>query len=397
MRAVTIRLSAIQGAYGLLGGAYLPFFSASLAARGMPAATIGLLLALATLLRIAIAPFAGLVADARDDRRSVMLVFTLLSVGGFVVLALVQDGAAIFWSATAAIVLWGATSPILESATLRAAEREGLSYGQVRVWLSIAFVGGNIVSGFAAARFGLGIIAPWLALSAVLQLLAILALPVEKTGPPAGSFVLHFRATFAEARELLSHPVFFLFLTVTSLIQGSHVVYYTYAGLFWRNQGMSAAEIGLIWPLGVLAEIALFVFSAHVVRRIDAVHLMAIGAVACAIRWTLMAFDPGLPLLVTTQFLHGLTFAVPHLGAMYFILRATPPRLSATAQSLYSVSIGLVSSIALLPAGHFYAAWDERIFLIMSAMAAVAALLCVALGVGWNRGRLTETFAGRQA
>jgi PPP family 3-phenylpropionic acid transporter len=191
--------------------------------------------------------------------------------------------------------------------------------------------------------------------------------------------------------------VFFLFLAVTSLIQGSHIVYYTYAGLFWRNQGMSAAEIGLVWPLGVLAEILLFVFSAHVVRRIDAVHLMAIGAIACAIRWTLMAFGPSLPVLLATQFLHGLTFAVPHLGAMYFILRATPPRLSATAQSLYSVSTGLVSSIALLPAGHFYAAWGERIFLIMSGMAMIAGLLSLALGTAWNRGRLTETAAGRPA
>jgi MFS transporter, PPP family, 3-phenylpropionic acid transporter len=397
MRAVTFRLSAIQAANGLLGGAYLPFFSASLSARGMPAPTIGLLLALATLLRIAIAPLTGLVADARDDRRSVMLLFTFFSVIGFIALALVRDSAAIFWSATAALVLWGATSPILESVTLRAAEHEGLSYGQVRVWLSIAFVAGNIVSGFAAARFGLGIVAPWLAISAALQLIAVLALPVEESGLAGGSFVLHFRATFAEARELLNHRVFLLFLTVTSLIQASHVVYYTYAGLFWRNQAMSAAEIGLVWPLGVLAEILLFVFSAHVVRRIDAVRLMAIGAAACAIRWTLMAFDPSLPVLLIAQLLHGLTFAVPHLGAMYFILRATPPRLSATAQSLYSVSIGLVSSAALLPAGSLYAAWDERIFLLMSAMAVLAVLLCVALGAGWNRGRLTEIAAGRQA
>jgi PPP family 3-phenylpropionic acid transporter len=132
-----------------------------------------------------------------------------------------------------------------------------------------------------------------------------------------------------------------------------------------------------------------------VVRRIDAVQLMAAGAIACAIRWTLMAFDPGLPLLLIAQLLHGLTFAVPHLGAMYFILRATPPRLAATAQSLYSVSIGLVSSVALLPAGHFYAAWSEGIFFLMSAMAAVAALLSIALGAGWNRGRLTES-ADRQ-
>jgi PPP family 3-phenylpropionic acid transporter len=184
--------------------------------------------------------------------------------------------------------------------------------------------------------------------------------------------------------------VFLVFLAVCSLIQGSHVVYYTYAGLIWREQGMNAAVIGLIWPWGVIAEILLFVFSARVVRRIDPVMLIGIGAAACALRWTLMAFDPGSFLLLIAQLLHGLTFAVPHLGAMYFILRATPPRLSATAQSLYSVAIGLVSSVALLSAGRLYGEWGARIYLLMSIMAVLASLLNLLLRKSWSGGRLTE-------
>jgi PPP family 3-phenylpropionic acid transporter len=392
MRILAFRLAAVQAASGLLGGAYLPFFSPFLAARGLSASNIGLLLASATFLRIVIAPLAGLIADARGDRRLVMLVFAVFAFAGFAALTGVHEPQAIFLTAVITLVLSGSTSPILESVTLRAAERSGTPYGRVRVWLSIAFVAGNILSGLAAARYGFGVIALWLATAAGLQLAAVIGLPVEEK-PEGGSFALHFRSTLAEARELLGHPVFLAFLTVASLIQGSHIVYYTYAGLFWRTAGMSPTLIGFIWPLGVLAEILLFVFSAPVVRRIGAIALMAAGALACMMRWALMAFEPSLPLLLFAQFLHGLTFAVPHLGAMYFILRATPPRLSATAQSLYSVSIGLVSSVALLPAGYFYAAWGSRIFLLMSAMAALAALLSMALAARWHGGRLTEAAA----
>ena len=392
MRVLAIRLAAVQAASGLLGGAYLPFFSPFLAARGLSASNIGLLLASATFLRIVIAPLAGIVADARGDRRLVMLGFTAFAFAGFAALMGVHEPQALFITAVIALVLSGSTSPILESVTLRAAERAGTAYGRVRVWLSIAFVAGNILSGLAAARFGFDVIAFWLAASAGLQLAAIVGLPVEEK-PEGGSFALHFRSTFAEARELLSHPVFLAFLTVASLIQGSHIVYYTYAGLFWRTAGMSPTLIGFIWPLGVLAEILLFVFSARVVRRIDAVTLLAAGALACMVRWALMAFEPDLPLLLFAQLLHGFTFAVPHLGAMYFIVRATPPRLAATAQSLYSVSIGLVSSVALLPAGYFFAAWGSNIFFLMSGMAALAALLSRALRTHWHGGRLTEQAA----
>lgn len=393
MRVLATRLAAIQAASGLLGGAYLPFFSPFLASRGLSAATIGLLLASSTFLRIMIAPIAGIVADARGDRRSVMLAFLAPAFAAFAILAFVHDATAVVAAAIAALVLWAATSPLLESATLRAAEQSGTPYGRMRVWLSIAFVAGNVCSGLAAAQFGLGVIGLWLTIAAGGQLAATLFLP-EESKRNAGSSGLHFRSTIAEARELLGHPVFLAFLTVCSLIQGSHVVYYTYAGLLWRTAGMSPALIGLIWPIGVLAEILLFVFSGRVVRRIDPVSLMLAGAVACAVRWTLMAFAPTLPLLLFAQLLHGLTFAVPHLGAMYFILRATPPRLSATAQSLYSVSIGLASSVALLPAGRLYAAWGSNIFFLMTGMAVVAGLLSFALAARWHGGRLTEATAG---
>jgi PPP family 3-phenylpropionic acid transporter len=306
-------------------------------------------------------------------------------------LALARAPYELFVWGVAASVFWIAVSPIMESATLRAAESAGLPYGAVRVWLSIAFVAGNVLSGFAIAGFGVGIVAPWFVVCAALQLGAIYALPKPSAGHATGSFALRLSATAAEARELISKPVFLLFLVACSLIQGSHSVYYTYAGIAWREQGLSAAAIGIIWPIGVLGEIALFAFSAHVVRRFGAIALIVAGAFACALRWTIMAFDPPIGFLIPVQLLHGFTFAVPHLGAMYFILRATPPRLSATAQSLYSVlGVGLGSSLSLVPASYLYPQWQSRVYLLMTAMGFAAAGLALMLGRKWNGGRLTE-------
>ena len=355
---------------------------------------IGILLALATAVRIVVAPVAGLVADARDDRRLVMLIFTALALASFVALAWSRTPYDLFVWGVAASVLWITVSPIMESVTLRAAENAGVPYGSLRVWLSIAFVGGNVLSGFAIAAFGFGIVEYWFVVCCALQLCAIYALPKPPVGHATGSFALRMSATVAEARELISKPVFLLFLVTCSLIQGSHSVYYTYAGIVWRSQGLSAAAIGIIWPVGVLAEIALFAFSARVLRRYDAVALILIGAFACILRWTILAFDPPLVFLIPAQLLHGFTFAVPHLGAMYFILRATPPRLSATAQSLYLVlGVGLGSSLSLVPASYLYGAWGSRVYLLMSVMAAIASGLAYRLGRQWRGGRLTESTA----
>jgi hypothetical protein len=90
--------------------------------------------------------------------------------------------------------------------------------------------------------------------------------------------------------------------------------------LHWRQLGYSGTLIGFLWPLGVLAEIALMSISLHAFRVIGATRLLMLGGLACTLRWTIMAFDPPMPIIVFAQFLHGATFAMAHLGAMYFIL-----------------------------------------------------------------------------
>jgi MFS transporter, PPP family, 3-phenylpropionic acid transporter len=75
---------------------------------------------------------------------------------------------------------------------------------------------------------------------------------------------------------------------------------------------------------------------------------------------------------------------------MYFILKAVPPRLSATAQSLYAVfTNGIVMGLATFASGPLYAAYGGRTYLLMSAMGVVAAVCALWLGRTWHGGRIT--------
>ncbi len=185
--------------------------------------------------------------------------------------------------------------------------------------------------------------------------------------------------------------VFMVFLAAASLDQGSHAFYYSYGGLHWRSLGYSGTLIGVIWPLGVFAEIALMSVSLHVFRIVGATRLLALGGLGCVLRWTILAFDPPLTLVIVAQMLHGATFALAHLGAMYFILKSVPPRLAATAQSLYAVcSSGIAMGLATLASGPLYAAYGGRAYLLMSAMGLGALLLALLLGRMWSGGRITS-------
>ncbi len=391
MRGVALRLSFAQGASGLIGGAYTPFFGAWLAWRGLSSGEIALLLSSGMLLRVIVAPVTGIIADARNDRRGMMMFLYAIMFAGYGALNLVSLPYLIFMAAVPANISGGAVTPLLESVSVRLSERFNFDYGHVRLWASSVFMGGNLLAGALVSLWGMDVIAPWLAISIALNLLSIRALPPPRERPKS-DLGLRMRATLAEARELLRSRAFLIFLIAASLDQGSHAFYYSYGGLHWRALGYSGALIGLIWPLGILAEIALMTFSLRVFRALGSVRLLLLGGLGCLLRWTILAFDPPLEFVIAAQFLHGATFALAHLGAMYFILKAVPPRLAATAQSLYAVSSsGIAMGLATLACGPLYAAYGGKTYLLMAAMGLGAAVFAFVLGKLWSGGRITQS------
>lgn len=388
---IALRLSAGFAAWGLSGGIYTPFFGAWLAWKGESPAQIGAVLSAGMLLRVIVPPLTGIVADARGDRRSMMIVLFGLQFISYLALNWVMTPLQIFAVAVIANVAGSAASPLMESVSLRLAERFGFDYGRVRLWNSLAFAAANVLSGLAISRWGLAVLAPWLTVSLALAFAAICTLPPPPKGHAKGRLSLRLRATFAEARELIGSATFLLFLLAASFDQGSHAFYYGYGGLHWRELGYSGALIGAIWPLGVVAEALLFSVSLKVFRAVGATRLLLLGGLGCVLRWTILAFDPPLWLVIGAQFLHGASYALAHLGAMYFILKAVPPRLSATAQSLYAVMCnGVVMGLATYASGPLYALYGGRTYLLMSAMGLAAVLFAWGLGRAWHGGRITQ-------
>jgi PPP family 3-phenylpropionic acid transporter len=388
---IALRLSAAWGAWGLSGGVYTPFFGAWLAWKGMSPAGIGALLSAGMLLRVIVPPITGIVADATGDRRKMMIGLIGAAFLGYLALNWVMTPLQIFAVAVIANVAGSAASPLMDSISTRLAERFGFDYGHVKRWNSITFAIANVASGLAVSRWGLVILAPWLAVSLALTLAATCFLPRPPQARVIGRLGSRLRTTLAETRELIGSAAFLIFLLAASFDQGSHAFYYGYGGLNWQKLGYSGALIGAIWPLGVVAEAMLFSVSLQLFRAIGATRLLLLGGLGCIVRWAILAFDPPLALVVFAQLLHGATYALAHLGAMYFILKAVPPRLSATAQSLYAVvSNGIVMGAATFAAGPLYAAYGGRTYLLMAAMGAVAVLFAWWLGHAWHGGRITR-------
>ena len=171
---------------------------------------------------------------------------------------------------------------------------------------------------------------------------------------------------------LLSNKRFLLFLLSASLLQACHMVFYGFSTLHWRAAGIDETTIGILWSLGVVAEIVLFSQGNRVVNRLGPMGLLTLAGLGGLIRWTVLGFTTWVPALIVAQTLHAATFGAFHLGAMHYLSRNIPLSLSARAQGLYSSGVtGIAQGAGMLLAGPLYHAFGGYAFLTMGLFSAL--------------------------
>ena len=333
--------------------------------RGLSPAAIGQILGLASLFKVVSGPGWGTIADRLGRRRPVMVVagavaavmsLSYLPLDGFVPLLLVTA-----FQGVAASAL----GPLADSLALALAREGKMDYAPIRAWGSIAYMLTTAVAGQVLALLGTAIV-PWMqALGYGLASVFARLLPEARTPPTAPR-------AFG-GLELFRLKPFRLAVACTALIQGSHAALYGFAALLWREQGYGDGTIGLLIAEGIVVEIALFLWGRRLIERLGPAGLTACAASAAVVRWTAMAFAPGLPVLVVLQLLHAATFAMQHLSAMLVLSRAVPPERAATAQALHSaLGYGAATGLMLFLSGFLYARYGGHAFLAMAVCAGLA-------------------------
>jgi PPP family 3-phenylpropionic acid transporter len=247
-----------------------------------------------------------------------------------------------------------------------------LDYGRTRLWGSIAFIAGSTVVGFMVAKFGTDMIL----YTALIGVLVGLIFSMRSINPmPVTTAEEH--AERPKLTELLREIPVVKFLLLVALIQGSHAAYYSFSSIYWKGAGYSEDIIGYLWSLGVVAEVAIFALSKRLFAGWSLRAFFVVAAVGVIVRWGLTASTTMLVALVMIQLLHGVTFAIAHIGAIQYIQNSEPHKMVAL-QALYN-AIPLGAFIALMTtlSGWGYEQWGANVFWAMAAMGVLALFIKV--------------------
>lgn len=347
--------------YFLGFGVFLPFFGPFLKAQGFDAPQVGELLAAVMLAKI----FGPLLLGWWVDRCNRVLpalrgaaVFSVLLFGVVIGLAIFSAPFALWFVVLLLFgLVWQPILSQLDVLTLRLVADDSNAYSAIRAWGSIGFIVASVglgwmINGFDEYKTALIAGSMWGSLIGLLILLLLMPEPKTSQTPSAQS------AQFWPAFwRHLHRPPMLGFLSMQFLVNVAHGVYYAFFSIYLDSKGYSAGIIGLLWALGVVAEIVLFFVLPRFLGRfaLSTLFLWAIGLMA--LRWVMIAtLIDSLFWLLLAQLLHAASFGLTHAVGIAVMHQQFPGAMQARGQAIFSgLSYGGGGAAGLLLAGFLWA------------------------------------------
>ncbi len=376
-RIFGLRISIAYALMMMGSGVQLPFLPLWLKAKGLDNAGIAMVVAGMMAVRVLGAPLFAWVADHFGNRKLVIQLCAGFAFSAYLLLAISNGFGPITTMALIAGFMFAPVFALTEGFSVDGAAAHGLDYGRLRLWASVSFLMGSLVSGALLTKLDPLSTAWLIALAQGLAFLATLLLPDEPERP---THVVPGDDMLLRARDLFFGSSFPLLMLVAALGQSSHAMLYTSSSLHWTSLGFNSFDISLLWVAAVSAEVVLLGFSNRMLDAFGPSRLLLLGLSGGVLRWVMMASFSNYGILLASQMLHGLTFASAHLGAMHFIRLMVPENFRNRAQGLYSaLSGGVFMATMAWMSGRLYGTWGGQAYYAMALVSLTALVLAVLL------------------
>jgi len=369
---VSTRLGAYYFAYFTYAGALVPYFSLWLAAQGFGAGQIALVLAMPQVARVFAPALWGWLADHGGRQREIVIFGAFAVFFGFAALYAVHGVAGMALVMLVMSVLAAGAMPLVEATALAATEGRAGSYGPIRLWGSVGFMLAVLGTGAWLDHHGAGTVLDIVVLLAAFVCIAAFGIPA-RARPPASAHGERLGALLGRADVLA-------FFAACMCMQAAHGALYGFFSLYLEAAGYSKAVTGVLWTLGVVAEVAVFLWLPQLMRRFSLRALLIASFVCAAVRFAAIGWAVDLlAVLVIVQLLHAATFGSFNAASIAAVHRLFPGRVAARGQAVYSsLTYGVGGAAGTLIAGWTWEALGAGPSFVVSALFGAAGALLVA-------------------
>jgi len=323
------RLSAVYFCYFAVVGVISPYWGIYLEALGYAPAQIGLLSAIPMLTKLAAPNIWGALADVSGRRLQIIRLGAAGACVCFAGIFLRQDYLWLIIVSLSFSFFWNAILAQFEVVTLGYLKESPHRYSRIRLWGSVGFIATVVALGYLFELVDIRFlpVVIFFFLSGIF--FSVMTLPSEnraRNKNTGNAFI-----------SLLRQPRVWRFFLVLALLQLSHGVYYTFYSIYLESFGYSRGFIGVLWAIGVIAEIVVFLRMPELLHRFSLLGLLQLSLVLTALRWFVIGWFPTIVLLIVgIQLIHAFSFGVSHAVAIEFVRREFGERGQGQGQAFYS-------------------------------------------------------------
>lgn len=374
------RLAAFYFFFFAVVGGLAPYWGAYLRSLGFGAPAIGELIAILYATKIIAPNIWGWLADRSGRRMATVRFACLMATVAFAGMLFGQSYGYLALLMALFGFFWNAALPQFEANTMNHLGANDHYYSRIRLWGSMGFIAAVTGLGELTDRMGLQVVP--CALLLLVTVLAVASLVAPSASAQCGD------AYHEPFRRILLRPNVLGFLVACFLLQASHGPFYAFYSIYLADHGYSGAAIGVLWALGVLAEIMVFLKMHRWLPQFGPRRLMTAALVLAVVRWTLVgAFPDWISLQSLAQLLHAGTFGVYHAVAITLINRFFTGPNQGRGQALYSsLTFGAGVASGSLASGYLWSTFGAAPTWYMAAALAAAGAVLVSRSLpqgGW--------------
>ena len=372
------RLSSFYFFYFASLGVLIPYWSLYLKSLGYNSLAIGGLVAILPATKL-IAPYIwGWLAD--HTRRS-MFIIRLAGVLALLSFSLVFVSQQLGWLIFVMLLFsffWNAILPQFEAMTLNHLGNDTHRYSMIRLWGSLGFIVIAVLIGDLLQSYQADII-PLVVLFTFAVISFSSFIVPEKLNTP--------HAEHSPIWHVIKQPQVLAFLLVCFLMLCSHGPYYTFYTIYLQELGYSSHMIGVLWAVGVLAEVIIFLLMHRLLPVFGARKLLIFTLLLTTARWLIIGFfADDLSMLFIAQLIHAFSFGVFHAVGISMVHDYFTGSHQGRGQALYSsVSFGAGVAVGSLVSGLLWDQWGASVLFVFASCCTITALAIV-----WKFIRLPE-------
>lgn len=368
-------LSSFYFIYYFFVGLFVPFWGLFLSHKTFTPLEIGFLLSFFQLTRIFAPNLWGWLADHTETRLKWIKLTAFIGFIGFIGIFWAESFFQYFLIMMVMSVFTSSTLPLAESLTLSHLSTTNGHYSKIRAWGSCGFILASLGFGFFFDIYGIEYLLIVLLLVQFFIFICSFIIPdkpYSKAKFLKNSFI----------KILMKKEVVILFISCALMVT-SHGLLYNFYSIYLSESGYSNSTIGLLWALGVVCEIFIFMKIPAVIKYVNFKQILLFSLLIAVIRFFIIGlFIDYQFLIIIAQIMHAFTFGSFHVASIEMVNKFFVNKNHARGQAFYnSITYGLGGSIGGLGGGYVIQTYSSSLAFTLSAVFPLVGFVLIYFGL----------------